>query len=162
MSYLLNSNSGINQIVVTPTDSSCGGNGEITVDVDAIVGSITYSITGNSTNYTETTTTNNQTYTFTNLSADTYTVQVVTASVCEYEESVVINDDEKYTISTSTSSTTCGQSNGSVVITVSSGTTAIQLPLSYNVSRISDGVVVYNNIQSYNTNNIFNKKLPSI
>ena len=84
-------------------------------------GTITYSITGNTNGYTESTTTNNQTYTFTDLSEDTYTVKVTTQSLCEYTEQVTIADEEKYTVSTVTEETTCGQNNGTVSITVSSG-----------------------------------------
>ena len=152
--YTLNSSSGINSVIVTPTDSDCGGNGSIKVEVDAIIGSLTYSLSGSNGNEIQTVTTNNQTYTFENLSADTYTIKVISANGCIYTTTTTINDNEKYTVSTTTTSTTCGVNNGSATINVSDGTSPIQYPLTYIVKRISDGSIVYSSIGSLTNSEI--------
>jgi len=115
--------------------------------VDGSLGNITYSITG-STGNTQTVTTTSQSHTFNGLVSDTYTVGITSNSGCFYSTTKEIINEEKFVISNTITDATCGENNGSVIITVSSGTTEIIYPLSYVLKRISDGYVVFSNVSS--------------
>lgn len=154
--YTLNSSSGINTVSITPKNSDCSKNGSIQIDVEAIVGSITYTITGSSGDV-QTTTTNNQTHTFNNLDSDTYTIGVLTSNGCLYTDEVIIENEDKFTISYTGTNASCGVNNGSIDIEVLTGTTEIKYPLSYVLKRISDGTVIFSNVGSVsNTQTITN------
>jgi len=143
-SYTLNSSSGINSVEIAPVNSNCAGNGSIQINVNAISGSLIYGITGTTNGHIDTITTNSQTHTFNNLDSDTYNVLIQSSNGCTYTDTVIIENEDKYTVSYTTTNTTCNQNNGSVVIEVLSGTTQVQYPLTYVVKRVTDNVVIYN------------------
>lgn len=151
--YQLNSTAGFTIISVNTYNSDCGSNGSIEINIEGIVGLVTYTLTG-STGDVQTTTTSNQTHTFNNLPSDTYTIGVESQNGCFYTIEKTITNEDKFIISGTSTGTTCGLNNGAILITTSSGTTEIQYPLSYTVSRVSDGFVVFNNVASINSSEL--------
>jgi uncharacterized protein (DUF2141 family) len=141
---------GISSVSVQTTNSTCNSiNGEITISVIGGVTPYTYTLinpSGDVTNISGTQTVQ----LFSNLSAGTYSVGVSDDSGCSYLDEVLILTQDKYTISTSTTGTTCNLSNGMVSIEVSSGAT---LPLNYS---IDNGVfdIVNTNLTAVTFNNI--------
>jgi hypothetical protein len=123
---------GIAAVSVQVTNSTCSSiNGEISISVVGGVTPYTYTLIspdGNTTNVS-----GNQTLQlFSNLSAGTYSVGVSDDSGCSYLDEVYVVTEDKYTISTSTTGTTCNQPNGLIGITVSTGAT---LPLNYSIDN---------------------------
>lgn len=121
---VLNNPNGINSVTVNSFNSTCSStNGQIIVTVNGGTAPYNYTIVdglGNST----TNSSSNTTYSFTNLSSDTYEIIVTDAGSCVYSQSVTIIAENSYTISTSATTTTCGQSNGTIYVELTSGATA--------------------------------------
>ena len=146
----LESTAGFTVVGVNTTEADCGENGQIEITVQGTLGLIMYSITG-STGITETVTKYGQSHIFNNLPIGTYTVEISDKDRdCVYTTEVVIRGIEKFTIETTTSGTTCGLDNGSVIIDVLSGSTSIEYPLTYEITRVSDGqvLVTYSSVNS--------------
>lgn len=128
----LTSPNGISSVSVQTTNSTCSStNGGVTISVVGGVTPYTYTLiypTGDVQNVS-----GNQTVQlFENLSAGTYSVGVSDDSGCSYLDEVYIMTDDKYTISTSVTGTSCNQSNGLINIVVSSGAS---LPLTYSIDN---------------------------
>jgi hypothetical protein len=89
---------------------------------------------------------------FQGLSAGTYTL-TISNGPCIFSNTYTINNTEKYTITTSSTGTTCQGSNGRISVAVSSGAT---LPLTYQltgqptISNTSQTAVTFNNLFSGN------------
>ena len=133
-------------VSINTTNSSCGNNGQIDIILNSGVpsGTFTYTLTdsfGNSTSETSSSTNK----TFTNLTSDTYTL-TITDGVCTYTTTITISNTILFTISASTTGTTCGLSNGSVQIIASTGGT---LPYTYQVSGFPPSPqTIYNDLPS--------------
>jgi hypothetical protein len=153
--YQLNSTAGFTIVSINTYNSDCGADGSIQINIDGVVGLVTYTLTGSGGNV-QTTTISNHTYTFNNLASDTYTVGVESQNGCKYTTEKIISNENKFTVSNSSTGTTCGLNNANVLIEVSSGTTEIIYPLSYTISRISDGFIVFNNVASTSSTQLVN------
>lgn len=115
---------GMSSVSINGINSSCSRtNGSININVQGGNTPYTYTLVYPTGNYSVQST-SNQTYDFTNLSAGTYSVYVRDFSGCVYTEEVTLITEDKFTITASTSGTTCGVSNGRVQITKSSGGTS--------------------------------------
>jgi len=141
---------GIASVSVNTTNSTCNSeNGEITISVIGGVTPYTYTIVypnGDTENISGSQTVQ----LFSNLSGGTYSVGVSDNSGCSYLDEVYIITEDKFTILTSTTGTTCSQSNGMIGITVNSGAT---LPLNYSIDNgIYD--IINTNLTAVTFNNI--------
>jgi SprB repeat len=114
---------GMSSVQVVGTNSTCSStDGSILVSVQN--GSFPYTYTlvypnGNSDSYS----TNETSYLFSNLGEGTYSVFVQDLNGCSYSQVVYIMTSNSFTINVSNSNTTCGISNGSATIIVSGGST---------------------------------------
>jgi hypothetical protein len=128
----ISSPNGIASVSVQTTNSTCSStNGQVTISVIGGVTPYTYTIvypTGDVLNVSGSDTVQ----LFGSLSAGTYSVGVSDDSGCSYLDEVYIMTDDKYTISTSVTGTSCNQVNGLIGITVSTGAT---LPLNYSIDN---------------------------
>ena len=119
-------------VAINTTNSTCSTNaGIIQVLVDNGLSSATnlqVSISG-STGIQQTGTLNNSNQFFYGLTNGTYLV-TVSSIACTYTATTSINSTNLYTISGSTTGTTCGQNNGVLQVTVSTGGT---LPYSFTL-----------------------------
>jgi len=122
----------MSSVSVNTTNSSCSSvDGEILISVIGGVTPYTYTLVspnGNTTNISGSQTAQ----LFSNLSSGTYTVAVSDSSGCAYMEETTIVAENKYTISTQVTGTTCGGSNGAVTIFTTPGST---LPLDYSIDN---------------------------
>lgn len=112
-------------------NSSCGDKGSITVSV--LGGSPPYTYTlidpsGNTQNFS----TNSTTYEFQNLAGGTYSVAISDSSTCTYIQEVTIITETLFTVSATTTGTTCGLDNGVVILSKTLGGTA---PYDYVLSN---------------------------
>lgn len=137
---------------VNITNSVCGNNGSIEVNVSAQSGEIiTYTLTGATSGAITTVTTQSTSHTFNNLSGDTYYLDVTTSRGCSYQQSIVINNLDPFNVSFSTTGATCGDSNGVVDVTVTSGTTTVQYPLIYILTDSTTGGVVEQSLNNFSS-----------
>ena len=117
--------SGVQQITSTVTNSTCSNNnGAISIAATGGVGPLQYSIDG---------TTFQNTNIFNGLSAATYIVTVKDADGCTINDTANIADLSSPTISSSSSQTTCNQTDGSIIATATGGTA----PLQYSIDGIT-------------------------
>jgi hypothetical protein len=146
----ITSPNGIASVTVQTTNSTCNSdNGEIAISVIGGVTPYTYTLiypNGDVSNISGTQTAQ----LFSNLSGGTYSVGVSDDSGCSYLDEVYIITEDKFTISVSTTGTTCNQTNGMIGISVSTGAT---LPLNYS---IDNGVydIINTNLTAVTFNNI--------
>jgi hypothetical protein len=118
----------------TVTNSSCNiTNGSIDVSIAGANAFYTYSLSGLSGNTIQTNTSQNQSYSFNNLQNDTYLLTISgSGTQCVYTETITISSTEKFQINVSTTGSTCGQTNGTADVLLSTGYT---LPLNYVLSN---------------------------
>jgi hypothetical protein len=128
-----------NSLSVTQTNSTCSGSdGKISITLDG--GEIPYTYTLVYPDSSVVNAVSNSTaYDFVNLESGTYTVYVSDSTSCLYQQEITIIAENLYTVTTSSSGSTCNLNNGTVTLTLSTGGTA---PYTYQLS----------NGQSVNTN----------
>lgn len=125
---------GISSVSISAENSTCSDT-DGSIQITVTNGTIPYTYTlikpdGN----TEVISTSNTSNTFDNLSGGTYFVSVQDFSGCSYGDNVTIVTENLFTISASTTGTTCGQTNGQASIYKTTGGTS---PFTY----ILDGVI---------------------
>ena len=140
---------GISSVSVQGQNSTCSSsNGSITVNV--VGGNVPYTYTLISPTGSQLNISNSQTtQIFGNLAGGTYSVGVSDNSGCSFLEQITLVTQNKFTISTQVSGTTCNQNNGVVTIFTSSGAT---LPLDYSVDGIQN--VIDTNLSAVTFNNL--------
>jgi hypothetical protein len=140
---------GISSVSVQGQNSTCSSsNGSITVNV--VGGNVPYTYTLISPTGSQLNISNSQTtQIFGNLAGGTYSVGVSDNSGCSFLEQTTLVTQNKFTISTQVSGTTCNQNNGVVTIFTSSGAT---LPLDYSVDGIQN--VIDTNLSAVTFNNL--------
>jgi hypothetical protein len=122
---------GISSVSVTSNNSTCSSiNGSIGVSVIGGVTPYTYTLVSSA--GTSSISSSFSAQIFSGLSTGDYSVAVSDNSGCYYMQDVTIIAENKYTISTQVTGTTCGQSNGSVTIFTTTGST---LPLDYSIDN---------------------------
>jgi len=125
---------GMSSVSVSITNSNCSyKDGSIGVSVVGGNNPYTYTLTYPDTS-TQNVTTNLQFNLFTGLSGGTYLVSVVDSSGCTFTGNYTVSAQSLFTISTTTTGTTYGQTNGSIEVITYSGGTA---PYNYSL----DGIV---------------------
>jgi hypothetical protein len=147
----LSPTNGFSVVGTTVTNSNCNQqNGSIDVTIAGLGGFYTYSLSGQTNGLVYNNTSQNQSYNFNNLSNDTYDLTISASGTnCVYTTTVNVSSNQKFTISASTTGSTCGQSNGNAIITVGTGYTS---PLDYvlsNGNTLIDSplsAITYNNL----------------
>lgn len=147
VSTSLESPDGFASVSVVGQNSTCSSNnGQIIINVEGGVSPYTYTLVKPG-GGTETVSTVLQTQTFSNLPSGTYSVIVSTTpeplSVCSYTEQVIILAEDKFTITTTVTGTTCGNNNGIVQVIPSTGGT---LPYVYAIDGINDLDGIFTNL----------------
>ena len=140
-----------NAVSISVVNSTCSSiNGSINISVSS-TNALVYTYTlidplGNTTIYSTT----SISHSFNGLSGGTYTVTVTNPSGCFYTQEVHLLTDNQFTVSSSTTGTTCGGSNGSVTLTAStSGIYTYELSGGYPpIINTSLSSVTFNNLVS--------------
>ena len=146
----LDSPIGFTSVSIVGQNSTCSANdGNIVINVQGGNAPYTYTLIGPGGN-TDISTTVLQTQTFANLTSGTYTVIVSSTpdpldptSQCSYTENVVIIAQNKFTITTTVTATTCNTNNGIVQVVASAGGA---LPYTYAIDGINDLDGIFNNL----------------
>jgi len=119
-------------VSISTVNSNCNANnGSVIVTINNGSGNATYTYTlSGNTGQLAVTQIATQTNTFNSVGSGDYLVLVNDGSGCVFTGTTSIVNENKFTISATTTDTTCGLNNGSIIINTSSGAT---LPLSYNL-----------------------------
>lgn len=126
----LNAPGGLESISISTMNSTCSSSdGSITISVVGGSSPYTYTLIDSSGNTLENINLL-QVYTFNNLSSGLYTVAVQDNTGCGKSDEVMIIATDKFTISVSSTPTTCNISNGSVTVEATTGYTP---PLTYSL-----------------------------
>lgn len=136
---------GFSVVSISTTNSNCNNtNGLIDVEVNSGTpsGTFTYTLIDSSGN-TISTNTSGDLYQFPPVSSGVYTIEI-SDGVCTYTGTTTVSNTNLYTISASTTGTTCGFDNGSIQIIATSGGT---LPYTYQITGQPAGpVTTFNNL----------------
>lgn len=130
---LLTPNS-ISVVSVDTINSTCNNNGgELSVNIFGGTAPYVYTLTDSALNSTTIVQTNqNGGATFTNLASDTYNLTITdSVGLCTFSQSYTINNVNSYTLTTSTTGTTCGDDNGVVSLSITTGGTE---PYTYQIN----------------------------
>jgi hypothetical protein len=119
----LTSVNGMSSVDIIGVNSSCSNSGgSITINTNGGIGPFTFGLITPSGN-TITNTSSSSSFTFSSLSGGTYTAYVSDSTGCNYSEEITIITEDKFTLSYTTTNTTCGDSNGLVSLLITSGGT---------------------------------------
>ena len=112
---------GFSVVSITTTNSTCSDN-DGTLAINLFGGSAPYVYTlAKSGGSTVSQTTSSSSWSFNNLSSGTYTLTIDDGGPCTYTNTYVINNIPAFTLSATTTGTTCNNDNGIVTVTVSGG-----------------------------------------
>lgn len=140
---------GITSISISSQNSTCSSiNGQIQISV--VGGNTPYTYTLISPDGSTINVSNSQTtYVFNGLSSGTYTVAVSDSTGCSSVQEITIIAENKYTISTEVTATSCNQNNGQITIYTTTGST---LPLDYSVDGLYN--IIDTNLSAVTFNNL--------
>jgi hypothetical protein len=130
--------SGLSVTSVNVTNSTCSGNGgKIEVNIFGGTPPYTYTLI-DSLSSTTTVNGNFTNWTFTGLFSDTYTLEISDAGPCVFTNTYTVNNNVLFDLSIDTTGTTCGQSIGAVLLSITPGGTP---PFKYEI----DGTYTFSN-----------------
>lgn len=136
------SDGGLSVTSVNVTNSTCSGNGGI-IEVTILGGTPLYTYTLTDSLGNETIVTGSFTnWTFSGLFSDTYTLKISDNGPCVFENTYIVENNELFELSIETTGTTCNESTGSVMLTITPGGTP---PFHYEI----DGYSVFSNDFEY-------------
>lgn len=143
---------GFTSVSVVGQNSTCSANdGQIIINVQGGIAPYTYTLVKPGGD-TDVVTTLLSTQTYSNLSSGTYSVFIQSTSdpldpnsTCTYTENIIIIAENKFTITTTITGTTCGGNNGIVQVIPSAGGT---LPYVYAIDGINDLDGIFTNLSA--------------
>lgn len=112
-----------NVVSVDILNSNCSSsNGEVTIKIDGAINFYTYGLSGLTTNATYGITTQSQNQIFTGLQSDTYLLVISGSGTnCVYSDFIQINSVDKFPVSYTAITASCGLDNGKILIEVGEG-----------------------------------------
>lgn len=151
LSGFLSPLNGFNVVDIIITNSNCNqNNGQVDIEIAGLSGFYTYTLSGQNNSIVYQNTSLNQTHSFTNLQNDTYDLTISgTGTACVYTTTININSEQKFTVSATTTGSTCGISNGIAMIEVYSGYNGVLDYVLSNGDTLIDTTttaVTYNNL----------------
>jgi hypothetical protein len=138
---------GFSIVTINTINANCGNNGRIEITLIGGQKPFTYTLV-NSNGDTETQVTNSSVWQFVNLAADTYTLTISDNGSCVYTNTYTIATTSPFTLSASTTGTTCNLQNGSVNISISGGTPPYTVNIGSQLQQIQTSAVTFNNLFS--------------
>lgn len=148
----LSPQNGFSVVDTIVTNSNCNqNNGSLYVEIQGLGGFYTYGLSGQTNGVVYSNTSQDQFYTFNNLSNDTYNLEISGSGTnCVFNTTVTISSEEKFSVSASTTGATCNQRNGSVTISVGTGYTGVLDYIFINDSQS----IIDTTLTSYTFNNL--------
>jgi len=139
---------GISSVSVNKTNSKCNDLSGVLGPITVLGGTppYTYTLTDSDGNV-KTNIVNSNIWKFQNLSSGAYTLSVTDLGSCTYSNTYTINNDVLFSLTVSTTGTTCGGNDGSVNLYITSGGTP---PYTYSINS----QVITTSVTSYTFNNL--------
>jgi len=142
---------GLGVTSVNVTNSTCSGNGgQISVNIFGGSPPYVYTLT-NSLGQNTVVNGNFTNWSFNGLSSDTYTLTISDEGPCDFVNTYVVDNNELFELTIETTGTTCGQEDGSVLLSITPGGTP---PFHYEIDGYSDFsnnlTFLYENLSSGN------------
>lgn len=137
---------------IVTTNSTCGNDlGGITVNVTSGTPPYTFEIISSDNSVNDSKVTESQSYSFTGLKSDTYTIKISDGSPCKYTTTRTIENEVNFEFNYSVVDTSCGKGNGSIVVEVTNGVG----PYTYEISSgeiitLTEPTHIFTNISSGN------------
>ena len=138
---------GFSIVTINTINANCGNNGKIEITLLGGQPPFTY-ILVNSNGDTQTQVTNSSVWQFVNLAADTYTLTISDNGACVYTNTYTIATTSPFTLSASTTGTTCNLQNGSVEISISGGTPPYTVNIGSELQIIQTSATTFSNLFS--------------
>jgi hypothetical protein len=138
---------GFSIVTIDTINANCGNNGKIKITLLGGQSPYTYTLV-NSNNDTQTQVTNSAVWQFVNLAPDNYTLTISDNGACVYTNPYTISTTSPFTLSASTTGTTCDLQNGSVQISISGGTPPYTVNIGSQLQQIETSAVTFNNLFS--------------
>ena len=142
---ILESPNGFTSVQIQGFNSVCAADdGLITINLQGGAPPYTYTLIGAGGD-TDVVTSNQTSQNFPNLTAGTYTVVVESSNQppCEYSKEIIILAENKFTITTTVTGTTCGNNNGIIQVVASAGG---ELPYVYAIDGVNDLDGIFTNL----------------
>lgn len=145
----LDSVNGLTSVNIVGVNSLCSNSGSyVDIITSGGTGPFTFGLITPSGN-TITNTLVSSIYRFSNLTNGTYTAYVLDSAGCYYSDELTLIGQDKYTLNCTTTNTTCGITNGSVSLSITSGGTP---PYSYYLGESLS--ILDTNFTAYTFNNV--------
>ena len=138
---------GFSIVTINTINANCGNNGKIEMTLLGGQPPFTYTLV-NSNDDTQEQITNSSVWQFVNLAPDDYTLTISDNGACVYTNSYTISTTSPFTLSASTTGTTCDLQNGSVQISISGGTPPYTVNIGSQLQQIETSAVTFNNLFS--------------
>ena len=138
---------GFSVVTINTINANCGNNGKIEMTLLGGQPPFTYTLV-NSNNDTQEQITNSSVWQFVNLAPDDYTLTISDNGACVYTNPYTISTTSPFTLSASTTGTTCDLQNGSVQISISGGTPPYTVNIGSQLQQIETSAVTFNNLFS--------------
>jgi hypothetical protein len=138
---------GFSIVTINTINANCGNNGKIEMTLLGGQAPYTYTLV-NSNGDSQNQSTNSSVWQFVNLAADTYTLTISDNGACVYTNPYTISTTSPFTLSASTTGTTCDLQNGSVQISISGGTPPYTVNIGGQLQQIETSAVTFNNLFS--------------
>jgi hypothetical protein len=138
---------GFSIVTINTINANCGNNGKIEITLLGGQAPYTYTLV-NTNGDTQNQSTNSSVWQFVNLAADTYTLTISDNGACVYTNTYTIATTSPFTLSASTTGTTCNLQNGSVQISISGGTPPYTVNIGGQLQTIQTSAATFNNLFS--------------
>jgi hypothetical protein len=138
---------GFSIVTINTINANCGNNGKIEITLLGGQPPFTYTLV-NSNGDTQNQSTNSSVWQFVNLAADDYILTISDNGACVYTNPYTISTTSPFTLSASTTGTTCDLQNGSVQISISGGTPPYTINIGSQLQQIETSAVTFNNLFS--------------
>lgn len=138
---------GFSIVNIETINANCGNNGRIKITLLGGSSPYTYTLV-NSNNDTQQQITNSSVWSFVDLAADTYTLTISDNGSCVYTNTYTITTTSPFTLSATTTGTTCNLDNGSVQINISGGTPPYTINIGSELQTTITSAITFNNLFS--------------
>ena len=138
---------GFSVVTINTINANCGNNGRIEIQLLGGQPPFMYTLV-NSNGDTDSQSTNSSVWQFVNLAPDDYTLTISDNGACVYTNPYTISTTSPFTLSASTTGTTCDLQNGSVRINISGGTPPYTVNIGSQLQQIETSAVTFNNLFS--------------
>lgn len=148
-SVVISSTAGFTLVSISSTNSSCSQGGSVSVEISALAGLFTYTLTAQTTSNVTTIVTSSQNYTFTGLSSGVYDVGILgNDTECFYTQTVTIVNEDSFSLDLTITESFCNINGGSVIVNIIPTGDTPSYPVDYVLTNLTTSNVVFNSLNT--------------